>query len=171
MAWPARSRTSPTLQYLVKLRNPTNSAVNTTVTVNTELGSDSGTTILGDSSGNRLHTKADRWLVSGDAANAPFGDPIVTQVLRGRNAPAATTVPDPLATADDCLGVDYAVKVPRNATRYLLLFAELHSYKASGKKAALADATKYDRQRSMTGVLKGIAPKLFPKIVNWDLKK
>lgn len=164
-------QTSPTLQYLVKLRNPGETAVNTSVIVSTDLGSDGGTTILGDSSGDGTHANNDRWLVSADAATAPFGDPVVTQVLKGKKARAATSVATALTSGNECLGLEYTVKVPADSTRYLLLFAELHDNNGAGKKAAIKHASVYDSQKTMGKVLKGIAPKIYSKIVNWNLKK
>jgi len=164
-------QTSPTLQYLVKLRNPSGTGITSTVRLSTDLGSDSGTTILQDSSGNSVHGDNDRWLVSADAATAPFDDPIVTQAYRGKNAKAASTVSDPLASADECLGVDFTVKVPAGATRYMLFFAQLHDNSGAGKNAAFKDAGAFNGQKSMAGVLKGISPKIYSKIVNWNLKK
>lgn len=165
-------QTSPTLQYLVKMRNPGATVVNTTVQVDSGLGSDGGTTVLASSNGNVTHENADRWLVSADAAAAPFGDPIVTQVLKGKKAPAATTVTDFLGLAfNDCATVEYTVKVPSGKTRYLLLFAEQNDDSGAGRKAAIKHASVYDSQKTMGKVLKGVAPKIYSKIVNWNLKK
>ncbi len=61
--------------------------------------------------------------------------------------------------------------MPADATRYLLLFAELHDNIGAGKKAAIKHASVYDSQKTMGKVLKGIAPKIYSKIVNWNLKK
>jgi hypothetical protein len=167
----ARSvQTSPTLQYLVKLRNPTKKVMTRKVTVSTDLGSDGATNILKDSSGNGTHTNADRWLITADSTSAPFGDPIVTQVLRGKNQSASTSLPDAI-DSDDCMAETYSVRVPGGQSRYLLLFAEMHEITAAGKKAAVHDAAKFDSQGKMTGVLKSISPKLYSKIVNWNLKK
>lgn len=164
-------QTSPTLQYLVKMRNPTATAINKTVQVNTDLGSDGGTTILASSNGNLTHENADRWLVSGDAAAAPFGDPIVSLVLKGRKAPAATTVTDFLGAGNECAALEYTVKVPSGATRYLLFFAEQNDDTGAGRKAAVKHAAVYDSQKTMGKVLRGIPPKIYSKIVNWNLKK
>lgn len=164
-------QTSPTLQYLVKMRNPTAAAINKTIQVDTDLGSDNTTNVLATSNGNLTHENADRWLVSGDAPAAPFSDPIVTQVLKGKKAPAATTVTDALTTASECTTVEYTVKVPANATRYLLLFAEQNDDTGAGRKAAIKHAAVYDSQRTMDKVLKGVSPKIYSKIVNWNLKK
>ena len=164
-------QTSPTLQYLVKFRNPGASRVDAAVTVSTDLGSDATTQILADSSGDASHNNADRWLVTADSTTAPFGDPIVTQVFKGRNAPASTTLTDPLDNGTECLAVEYSVRVPADGTKYLLLFAQLHDDSGAGKKAAKKDATKFDAQKSMAGLLKGVSPKIYSKVVNWNLKK
>jgi hypothetical protein len=160
-------QSSPTLQYLVKFHNPTKDTIKRTVAVSSNLGSDTGTTILKDSSGDLVHGNADRWIVTGDAPAAPFSDPLVTQVLRGPNPPETTTLADAYSSGDDCMAEDYTVRVPGGQNRYLLLFAEMHL----DKKSAVNDATVYNKQGTMSGVLNGISHKLYPQIVNWSLKK
>jgi hypothetical protein len=164
-------QTSTTLQYLVKFKNPTKDTIKRKVSVDTNLGSDTSTNILKDSSGNLLDNNSDRWLVTGDSTAAPFDDPIVTQVLKGKNAPAATTLTDPLGTGDDCMTLQYSVRVPAGQSRYLLLFAELHEPSDVGVSQAVHDVARYNKQADMKGALYGLSHKLYPKIVNWDLKK
>jgi hypothetical protein len=160
-------QSSPTLQYLVKFKNPTKDTIKRQVAVSSNLGSDGTTSILKDSSGDLAHGNSDRWIVTGDTTGAPFGDPVVTQVLRGQNPPSTTVLSDSYSSGDDCMAEEYTVRVPGGQTRYLLLFAEMHQ----DKKAAAGDATKYNKQGTMSGVLTGISHKTYPKIVNWSLKK
>jgi hypothetical protein len=162
---------APGLQYLVKFKNPTKSAIKRQVTVSTNLGSDTSTTLLKDSSGDGVDTNADRWVISGDAATPPFTDPVVTQVLRGKNPPAATSVPHPLTNGDECLAETYTVRVPGGQSRYLLLFGEMHYNTSAGKQAAVQDVKSFEQQKTMGGALKGIPTKLYAKIVNWNLSK
>lgn len=91
--------------------------------------------------------------------------------MKGKKAKAASTVSNPLGNTDECMVVDFTVRVPADATRYMLFFAQLHDDTGAGKNAAIKDANKFNRQKSMTGALKGISPKLYSKIVNWNLKK
>ncbi|HEX5017525.1 MAG TPA: hypothetical protein VFX15_08065 [Actinomycetes bacterium] len=160
-------QTAPAVQYLVKFRNPTKDTITRTVTVSSDVGSDGSTVILKDSSSNGAHSNADRWIVTADNTAAPFGDPVVTHVFRGKNPKVTTDVTNAFATANACTAETYKLRVPGGESRYLLLFMEMHQ----GKKGAVEDAKVYDSQKTMSGALKGISKSLYSKIVNWNLKK
>ena len=164
-------QTSTTLRYLVKLRNPTATRVDSTIEVSSDMGSDGGTSILASSSGDLVHGTSDRWFVSADAAAAPFDDPIATQVLRGKNPPVTSTMTTALGAGNECFAVEFSVRVPAESTRYMLFFAELHDNSAAGKKLAIKSAQKFNAQRDMGAALAGISPKLYSKILNWSLKR
>lgn len=55
--------------------------------------------------------------------------------------------------------------------KYLLLFAEQNDDTGAGRKAAVKHAAVYDSQRTMDKVLQGIPPRIYSKIVNWNLKR
>lgn len=168
----AALRSGPVLRSLVRLRNPSGAPVSRTVTVASDLGTDGQTagdqaeTIHATSSGDQAFTAADRWLVSGQAQATPYGDPFLTHVLAGKGAAtpiaAVQQAPGPLS---GCVEVTYDVTVPARATRYLLLFAELNPTAARGATRA----GRYERRRLSRAELAGLARKVRPRVVNWNL--
>jgi hypothetical protein len=59
----------------------------------------------------------------------------------------------------------YRVQVPAGSTRYLLLFAQVHT----DTNAAETDATAFNSVTSSSDLVEGIGSKVRSKIVNWNL--
>lgn len=160
---------SPTLQYLVKLRNP-GSAKTRKITLGSDLGSDEDSIVIDTSSGDAVMTAADRWVLSSDAG---VEDPPVTHVFFGKHGPEKVTavVEAPGGTNEECIVVEYMVRVPRDSTRYMLFFAEMHNFTdiAAGYTASMADAAEFNDRDLNGNLLAGIGSKKQQKILNWDL--
>lgn len=156
---------APTERLLVKFQNGGSKNKSLDVEMDTNLGSDTSTANVATSSGDKINTLADRWVVSFDG-DATAGDPIVTQVLYGKNpAVKPNTLSSASGAAVDCETLHYAVKVPAGKTRYLLFFVQMHGT----TKAAKKDAGAFNSVSSGSAALKGISKGALPEIVNWHL--
>ncbi|MBT8137888.1 MAG: hypothetical protein KJO54_12795 [Gammaproteobacteria bacterium] len=86
------------VRYINTLTNPGTEAITVAVSNETDLGSDSRTTIVTSSSGDALATTEDSWIVT----NGDTNDPIVTHVWDGTGgADTADVVSVPLGGNDD----------------------------------------------------------------------
>jgi hypothetical protein len=157
-------KSSPTLRDLVKFQNPTNSLKSLDVEIDTNLGSDGGTTLVATSSGDVTHTASDRWVISNDG-DPTSGDPVVTQVFSGKNSSAAVTLSPGLSAGNDCVSIHYAVKVPAGKSRYLLSFLQMHGSNKTAKKGVVP----FNLLSSGSALLDGVPAKVLPQIVNWHL--
>jgi hypothetical protein len=92
----------PTIRYLVTLENPSAATLNTTVTLENNLGSDSSTFIQGSSSGqDTSYPTNERWFATseGDTDSAP--DPPILSVVTG---PGAVRSPGTVAPCPEING-------------------------------------------------------------------
>ncbi len=163
----ARTETAkgPYLRSLVKLANPSASAFTATITWDSDLGSDNSESVQASSSGDKTFTKADRWVISSETgANGFTDDPTLTFVLFGKRAQTkvSSVVNGP---GSGFLTVEYEVKVPAHAARYLLFYTEMNVNPAQAKKSA----GKYDQRSLSKGLLAGISEKVRKRILNWDV--
>lgn len=162
---------SPTLRVLIGVQNPTTSPLTRTVSLVSNLGSDTTTVVTATSSGDTVFTTADRWVITADSATAP-GDPVVTHVLAGPGTPA---VP-PAAVSQTVFGciappftqgvlASYSLTVPPGATRYLLFFAQL----AATASAAATAAAAFDTTPAPgSDLVSGLDTAVLRNVVNWD---
>ena len=166
--WKALNSTA-TLRTFATLQNSTGADINVPINWETDLGSDTGTTVVGSSSGDTTFASDDRWLVTSDEA-APVSDPINTSVLFGPGNPDVT----PTSVADLLTGcggeegvvVGYNVTVPAGQSRYLLFFNQMNQTNAE----ALAASTAFDTNPALDNeFLSGIGAQL-PDILNWDFQ-
>jgi hypothetical protein len=164
----ARSETAsgPYLRSLVTLRNTGGAAFTGAISWESNLGSDGDEITQASSSGDKAFTTADRWVVSGESPplRNPI-DPVLVFALHGRGAVEKVDEVSQ-GPGTGCLRVEFqGVRVPSNATRYLLFYTEMHP--ATG--GATRSARKYDRRGLSRGLLKGIGAGTRAKILNWSL--
>ena len=156
---------SPTMRSLVKLANPSATGKTVDVSIESNLGSDSGTAIVATSSGDTTQQRADRWTISNDGAPTT-GDPVMTLVYFGKHASVPPTSLDAsLNAANDCSVLTFHVTVKAHSTRYLLFFAQMHG---SNKKAK-GGAVPFNLLSSGSALLNGIPGAVQSKIANWNL--
>jgi hypothetical protein len=159
---------SPTLQVLYGFINPGDHALSRNVTVESNLGSDTDTTLVDTSDGNKRFTPADRWVVTKDASH---DDPPVTHVLAGKGGHGVDKVlatpgkPCEFGGYKDAVIARYGVKVPPHSKRYLLVFAEMNE---DSVDAAVRSVKKFNDPKLSDKLLKGISGKVQHKILNWD---
>jgi hypothetical protein len=159
---------SPTLRMLATFQNPTSSPITVTVTLATNLGSDSNTTIAGTSSGDTSFTAADRWIVTDDA-NSTGGDPAVTHFLSsGAAALQPSSVSNTVFSDAETEGVlaNYQLTVPGFTTRRLLFFVQLNTSSANGVANA---STFLNNLNGGSEALTGISESEQNQIVNFNL--
>ena len=166
-------RHTATLRDLIAIENPTGAGHTAHVVLNTNYGSD-GSTELRRSSADPEHklTKADRWIVTTDETANPTGDPPVTLVFSGPNAPGIDKV---LAgpggsgpgTEPECATVQFNTNVPAHGTRWLMFFAEMHA--PVKQEAAFQAAQKFNNPRQHPGLTQDVPNGVLNRILNWDL--
>jgi hypothetical protein len=159
---------SPTMRTFVSFTNPAASAISANVSLQTNLGSDGNTQVLGSSSGDTTYAADDRWLITDDYPGN--GDPTVTHVLYGTGNPIVTpssvslTVFEANSTAG--LSADYDITVPGYSTLSLLFFNQIHL----DDTEAFNDVTVFDSNAALgnSGLLTGLSDSNLANIENWD---
>ena len=162
---------SPTARALYRLTNPTGSNITGDVTVESDLGSDSGTTVLSTSDGDTVvdANGSDRWTITDDSDLAVGGrDPVVTLVHFGIGAPET---PDEQGGGNlDVFDVTFNdvtfndVTVPASDSISFLLFTQLHSDPADASAAAQA----FNILDTGDPLLANLTDMQLAEIVNWD---
>lgn len=154
-----------TLRTMATFTNTGTTTVNAVVTMVTNVGSDSNTTVRASSSGDLALDVADRWVVTSDNGMPEAGDAVVTHVLGG---PGAVPVAPALVSSEvfECSGtqgvlVEYPLTVPPGESRALLLFTDLHAT----VEEATATAPVYDALP--TSLVGNLAAMDLAAIVNW----
>jgi hypothetical protein len=155
---------SPTLRTLIELKNTKKKKKTTlNLTIDSDLGSDSDTSVRETSSGDAAFTARDRWVVTSDDA-ADAGDPPVTEALFGKGK-VTRLAHGLVGIEEECFVAGFNVTVPGKAKRYLLLFTELSDTNAS----AISGAAKFNKKK-LSGALKsGLKKSVRKKVVNWDI--
>ena len=143
-------------RFLEVIRNAGGAAVTTTVRLDSNLGSDSSTVIVGTSSGDTTFTVADDWIVTDDTDGS--GDPTVTHVIANSSAVAR---PSAVSYSTGMLGYQYSVTVPPGETRIVMHFAA----QSANRAAALAKAT--DLAALSRNALAGLTSDEIARIVNF----
>jgi hypothetical protein len=167
-------QTSPTLRSLVRFTNTHATRRTVNVVWDSAMGADEEEGTRASSSGDLLHSEADRWIVaSDDPVNANLSDPPVLFVFYGKFAPrkvktvvwAPEDPPPANGIGAGCVAVRYSLTVPAKSTRYLLFFTDL----GMDNDDAIAQAVKYNTRRLDADLLVGISLRVKERIVNWDL--
>jgi hypothetical protein len=158
-------QTSPTLRVLEKLKNTKDHPVRRTVNVETQLGSDTDTTIDASSNGNTTWSRADRWLVTHEEPFGATSDPVVTQVWYGKDAKKPFDVENTDGEID-CFLSKFRVRVPANKVRYLMFFLEMNKDSIAD---AVAKAAKFNNRHLTNKLRRGLSDRVEHRILNWDL--
>lgn len=156
----------PFLRTLVRLKNPSTTAVTVNLSWNSNLGSDGSGVVNSSSSGdNHSFERSDRWMVTSDpTSNGWDEDPSDAFVYYGKNAAVRPSAV--VATPDSGdVDVDYSVKVPAGKTKYLLFYAEIWDTPGHAKSSM----AKYDKQGLSSKLLSGISSTVRSQVVNWKL--
>ena len=153
--------------------NPSNSPIDISVDMPVNSGA-VPFTIEATSSGDKLFTTDDRWVVSSDLV--PLNNPVNTTVLWGVRA----AVPPSFATTTvfgcggtDGLGVTFDISIPARSTRQLLFFAGLGDIEGLGNTiaGAISNAATFDVYLDIDdSLLAGITDAELFEIVNWELR-
>ena len=160
-------QTSPTLRMVFQFKNTSGHAVRREITVESNLGSDSDTTVDASSNGNSSWNLRDRWLVSHQDPFGPTSDPVVTQVWFGKHAakrPVAIEHSD-TPPSPDCFATSFNLRVKPHKTKALMFFSEMND--AIG--AATQKAGKFNKRHLNRKLLGGLGRRTKARIVNWDL--
>ncbi|WP_437329604.1 thrombospondin type 3 repeat-containing protein [Sorangium sp. So ce381] len=151
-------------RFLEILHNPTASERVTVVRIETNVGSDNGTTITQSYTGDLEFTPADRWLATDDTVDMG-GDPSLHFNFFG---PSAAIVPGSVGmTTFDCAATqgpvaEFTLKLPPGATRIVMHFGGQRASRAdSDAGAAHLDALP-------APALVGMSVRERAYVVNWD---
>ncbi|MCC2671997.1 MAG: hypothetical protein K0Q72_4468, partial [Armatimonadetes bacterium] len=159
---------SPTLRMQAIFQNPSPMPVSVTATLVSNLGSDSGTTVVGTSSGDATFTAADDWIVTDDGSSTG-NDPAVTHFLAGATgAVQPSSVSQTVFSRSGTEGIlaNYPLTVPGNSTRRLVFFVQLNTSSANGvTNAAPFAASIVDGNDALSGI--GASEQ--SQVVNFDL--
>jgi PKD repeat protein len=105
-------------RFMEVLHNPGASAVTQSITLDTNLGSDSGTQLISTSSGDQTFTTDDDWLVTDDSDGT--GDPSMTHVFAGTGG---TLRPSSVPYSVGAFSYTFDVTLQPGETKILLHFA------------------------------------------------
>ena len=143
-------------RFLEVVTNNGASAVNHTLTIRTDLGSDAATQLVATSSGGTTVSVDDDWIVTDDADNA--GDPSIVHVFAGPGGvrPSAVTL------SGDELSFSYDLTLQPGETRVIMHFAAQSRFRA----AAIAKAQQIAALAG--GVMKGTTAAEQTGIVNFQ---
>jgi hypothetical protein len=160
-------QTSPTLRMVFQFKNTSGHAVRREITVESNLGSDSDTTVDASSNGNSSWNLRDRWLVSHQDPFGATSDPVVTQVWFGKHAAKRPVDIEHTATppSPDCFATSFNLRVKAHKTKALMFFSELND----GIGGAIQKAGKFNKRHLNRKLLGGLGRRTKAQIVNWDL--
>ncbi|HEX5587950.1 MAG TPA: hypothetical protein VFZ17_11635 [Acidimicrobiia bacterium] len=181
----------PILRTFVALHNTTTEPVTKTVTFEQDLGSDSDTVVQTTSSGDDSWVTADRWAITSQGDETPFGDPVITTVLFGPGAVASpqtnlylcgdrwdlTHSAEASAKGDGVVASAvaneaaqtsasyFSVAIPAGATRYLAFF----NAATDDTNVGVAEGLTALYNAGLTGPLaEGLTPEQVAATVNWS---
>ncbi|MCU1432853.1 MAG: hypothetical protein JWP95_1958 [Actinotalea sp.] len=154
-------------RILVSYTNPTAAAITVDTGTYSNFGSDSSTELLSETSGDSAVTAADRWFVTGDAADG--WDPVITTATSG---PGAVQPPTLLEQDFDDVYTEQSITVAPGETVHLAFFTRVTGYTpeldaTTNYDAAAAAAVVAGAEfNTFTGRLTaGIAPSTV--VLNW----
>lgn len=151
------------VRALYSLTNTTGAEITTDVLISGNYGSDDNTTIEASQSGDMVADATDKWFVTDDTD--PSGDPVITTTRYGSGA---SVVPGSALTpggGSENYGMRYAVTVPANSTRRVMVFHEL-GQTAAANAAAATDFESLSALDS-AGLLEGLTAEQQAEIVNY----
>ncbi|MCC5666039.1 hypothetical protein LC653_19470 [Nostoc sp. CHAB 5784] len=143
-------------RFLEIVTNTSSATVNYTVSLNTNLGSDSSTVLVSTSSGDNVFNTDDNWLVTDDFDGT--GDPTVVHVIAGENG---SLKPDAASLNVDGVNFAYNLTLAPGETQIVMHFAAQNSDQAT----ALAKAA--DLESLGLDALAGISSEEREQIVNF----
>jgi hypothetical protein len=109
-------------RYLEIVTNSTDSTINYTVNINTNLGSDGGTYLIRTSDGNTSFDPDDYWIVTDDYGNGE-GDPTMLHVLPGDVRPTYVYSNASVSGGSDALSYGYDLTLAPGETQIVMHFA------------------------------------------------
>lgn len=147
-------------RFLEVLRNLGGSPVNHTVRIDTNLGSDSATVVVGTSDGDSVFETTDQWIVTDDADGT--GDPAVTHVIAG---PGASIIPSSVSYTVGFVGYEYVVPLAPEETRIIMHFGAQGPTRVS----ALEKASRIAALSAAEECLTGMTPEERSQVVNFTI--
>ena len=116
-------------RYLEIITNTGTTATTHTVTLSTNLGSDSSTTVVGTSSGDQVFGTNDRWIVTDD--NDGTNDPAVVHYIRGGVGMAPSTV----SQSGDQVSYSFNLNLNPGETKIIMHFGVQRTTRAEASAA------------------------------------
>jgi hypothetical protein len=165
--------TLPLLRSFAEFTNTTGATINTTITWQSNLGADGGTTVRNSSSADTVFGANDSWVVTSD--QGPY-DPITSFRLFGPGSPLETPTNAFMTTTFSAAGnegprVEFDLSVGAGETVSLLWFSGLTgsgSGLAAGVAAASALMSNLDTLSIGDNLLTGLSEIQLARTLNWD---
>lgn len=146
-------------RFLEIVTNAGSSTVNYTVNINTDLGSDGSTVLVGTSSGDNIFNTDDNWLVTDDDIDGS-GDPTIVQVIAGEDG---IVQPNSAFLDLDNINFTYNLSLEPGETQIVMHFAAQNGNQVE----ALAKASELELLE--LGALQGISEEEVGQIVNFSI--
>ncbi|GEM_PF-3380171 len=148
-------------RFLEVVTNLGASATNYTVRIDTNLGSDAGTVIVGTSDGDSLFETIDQWIVTDDADGS--GDPVVTHVIAG---PGAAQIPSATSTYPiGTISYTYDLSLNPQETKIIMHFGA----QGTNRAAALDKAAQIASLSAAQDCLSGMTSAERSRVVNFTI--
>ncbi|NOY41599.1 MAG: PEP-CTERM sorting domain-containing protein [Planctomycetes bacterium] len=162
------SQTVPVLRGLFSITNTSGSIATANISMQTNVGADNSTTILGTSSGDTTYTTADSWAILDDFSGG--GDPTTTNVFYGANASETTTFSSTTvfsSAGTQGVRADFDLAIAPGETQRLMFFLRMDANiaDASGYTGTWDDMSTLDA----AGLLSGLNATTQSQIVNWSV--
>lgn len=167
-------QTGPTLRTLVTLHNPTAAAVNTTVQMATNLGSDDKTVVRATSSGGLSIAPTDTWAITSDDFTSIIPDALSTHFFAGATAPRiAPTVSDRVFDCSDSKAPNgvlatFTLTLGAGETQALLFYNQVHDT-LNDATDAVADFVFLNDSTADEPLFVGLDVATEAQIVNWTI--
>ncbi len=128
-------------RFLEIVTNDSSTPAVRTVRIDTNLGSDTETVVVGTSDGDTTLETTDQWIVTDDADGT--GDPTITHVIAGMAAPQS---PSTVNRSGDTMRYEYVLNLAPNETKIVMHFGVQSPNRASAlakaSQLALVDASQ-----------------------------
>lgn len=147
-------------RFLEIVHNLGDSPADYTVRIDTNLGSDTGTVVVGTSDGDSAFETTDQWIATDDADGT--GDPVVTHVIAG---PGASLLPGATSYVVGFVGYTYNLSLASHETKIIMHFGA----QGPSRFAALDKASQIANLATAQECLSGMSAEERSRVVNFTI--
>jgi hypothetical protein len=153
----------PVIRWLYRFKNPSNSTITATATLDFDLGSDNSTVVQGSSDNDAVAESTDTWIVTSEGAGPAFPDPVLLHIRGDQNQGILTGGP---ADTDADYTEVFSLSVPAGKTKSIMLLSWLNQ----DDEDALGFGPLVDSSKDLAkrGLLDGISAGVARSVINWN---